>query len=220
MPAYVQQALNKFQHTKPTRLQHSPHKWNEPVFGQQIQYATVDESTPLNAKETRLVQSIVGTFLYYARAIETTILVALNEIGTQQSAPTDRTMQEVKWFMNFLAHHPEAKIRYFAGNMQLAVDSDAAYLVAPGAKIRFAGHFSLESEPNRRNYNGAPHNAAIHTECKILKNILCSAAASSTTHRQHSKYAEFLKPSVIRNVQHASKRTTRPLTHSYTLQCE
>ena len=78
--------------------------------------------------------------------------------------------------MAFLAHHPNAKIRYFAGNMQLAVNSDAAYLVVPGAKIQYTGHFYLESTPNRRNYNDAPHNAAVHTECKILPNIVYSAA--------------------------------------------
>ena len=60
--------------------------------------------------------------------------------------------------------------------MQLAVNSDAAYLVVPGAKIRYAGHFYLKAHPHRLNYNKAPHNAAVHTECKILKNIVCSAA--------------------------------------------
>ena len=177
MPGYVVQALKKFQHTKPTRVQHAPHKWNQPTYGKCVQYATSPDTTKLlDKKGTRLVQSIVGTFLYYARAIETPILVALNEIGTQQSAPTEKTRQEVNWLMDLLAHHPDAKIRYFAGSMQLTVDSDAAYLVVPGAKSRYAGHYFLESFPNRRNYNGAPNNAAIHTECKILPNIVCSAA--------------------------------------------
>ena len=177
MPGYVHQALNKFQHTKPTRVQHSPHRWNAPVFGRKIQYTKeADKSPPLNKKGTRLVQSIVGKFLYYARALENPILVALNEIGTQQAAPTENTMKEATWMMDFLAHHPDAKIRYFAGNMQLSVDSDAAYLVIPDAKSRYAGHFYLESLPNRLNYNGAPHNAPIHTECKIIPNVVCSAA--------------------------------------------
>ena len=60
--------------------------------------------------------------------------------------------------------------------MHLAADSDAAYLVAAGAKSRYAGRFYLKSHPNRKNYNGAPHNAAIHTECRLLQNIVCSAA--------------------------------------------
>ena len=48
--------------------------------------------------------------------------------------------------------------------------------MAPGAKSCYAGHFYLESKPNRNSYNKSPHNAAIHTECKLLKNIVCLAA--------------------------------------------
>ena len=78
--------------------------------------------------------------------------------------------------MDFLAWNTNGKICYVAGNMQLAIDSDAAYLVTPGTKSHYAGHFYLESLPNRHNYNKSLHNAAIHTKCCTLKNIVCSAA--------------------------------------------
>ena len=176
MPEYVPDALKKYQHIKPKRIQHTPHKWNKPVYGKRLQLATTDTSPKLDKKGKRLIQSIVGTFLYYGRAIETPTLVALNEIGTQQSEPSKNTLEEAKWLMDFLSWHPNGKLRYFAGKMQLAIDSDAAYLVTPGAKSRYAGHFYLEALPNRHNYNKSPHNAAIHTECRTLKNIVCSAA--------------------------------------------
>ena len=177
MPGYVDRALAKFNHTKPTRFQHTPHRWNQPIYGKRIQYANAeDTSEKLDAKGKKLVQKIVGTFLFYGRALETPTLVALNDIGHQQSSPTKNTLKETNWLMDFLAHHPNAKIRFFAGNMQLAVDSDAAYLVSPGAKSRYAGHFYLESKPNPKNPHKAPHNAAIHTECKTLRNVVCSAA--------------------------------------------
>ena len=51
-----------------------------------------------------------------------------------------------------------------------------AYLVVPGARKHYAGHFYLKSHPNSLNYNCALHNAAIHTEYKTLKYIVCSAA--------------------------------------------
>lgn len=176
IPGYIVDALKKFQHIKSTRIQHTPHKWNQPVYGQKVQYADSDKSEKLDAKGKKLIQSIVGKFLYYGRALKTPTLVALNEIGSQQSEPTKNTVKVANWLMDFLAWHPDGKIRYYAGNMQLAVDSDAAYLVVPGAKSRYAGHFYLESKPTRGNYNKARHNAAIHTECKLLKNIVCSAA--------------------------------------------
>ena len=118
---------------------------------------------------------MLAKFLYYGRAIETPILVALNEIGTQQAAPTTKTLDEANWLMDFLSWHSDGKIRYFAGTMQLVVNSDAAYLVVPGAKSRYASHFYLEAHPHCLDYNKAPHNATVHTECKILKNNVCSA---------------------------------------------
>jgi len=62
------------------------------------------------------------------------------------------------------------------GTMRLATGSDAAYLVIPGAKSRYASHFYLESLPHPLNYNRAPNNAPILTECRALKNVVCSAA--------------------------------------------
>eukprot|EP00957_Ditylum_brightwellii_P071041 5398361-Ditylum_brightwellii.AAC.1 len=37
--------------------------------------------------------------------------------------------------------YPNAILCFFAGNMQLHVDSDAAFLVVNGAKSRIAGYF-------------------------------------------------------------------------------
>ena len=60
-------------------------------------------------------------------------------------------MAEAKLMMDLLHTHPNAKLRFFAGNMQLAVDSNAAYLVFSGAKGWFAGVFYLDSSPNPLN---------------------------------------------------------------------
>eukprot|EP00957_Ditylum_brightwellii_P039641 2998866-Ditylum_brightwellii.AAC.1 len=59
--------------------------------------------------------------------------------------------------------------------MQLCVDSNAAYLVMPGAKSCFSGYFYLASKPHSLNYNIALHNAPILVECCALKNAICSA---------------------------------------------
>jgi len=59
--------------------------------------------------------------------------------------------------------------------VQLEVDSDAAYLMIPAAKSRIAGHFYVESTNSPFNYNKSPNNAPIHTDCRALKHIVCSA---------------------------------------------
>eukprot|EP00957_Ditylum_brightwellii_P139504 10632305-Ditylum_brightwellii.AAC.1 len=95
MPGYMLRALKQFQHVAPKHPQHAPHQWNKLAYGQKIQYAKApDISIRLDAKGQRLIQSIVGTFLYYARAIDGIALPALNNIGTQQSKPTKNTIKD------------------------------------------------------------------------------------------------------------------------------
>ena len=64
--------------------------------------------------------------------------------------------------------------------MSLYCDTDAAYLVALGAKSRIAGYFYLS---DNQNGNTSPHktlNAPIHVECKLLKHVVSSAAEAET----------------------------------------
>ena len=177
MPNFVTKALHKFQHSPPPKPQYAPHKWTKPAYGSKTQYAPEPDRTDrLDAKGTRLIQSIVVSVLYYGRAIDSTILPALNEISAQQSKPTKNTLEETDMLMDYLHTYPNGKIRYFAGSMQLMIDSDAAYLVLPGAKSRIAGHYMLEASQHPDNYNRAPHNGAILIECRTLKHVVCSAA--------------------------------------------
>ena len=46
MPRYIQKALHKFQHPLPTKPQHAPHSWNQPVYGATRQYATDEDESP------------------------------------------------------------------------------------------------------------------------------------------------------------------------------
>ena len=90
MPGYIKKVLNKFQHKFPSRLQHAPHKWTEPVYGKTRQYAIEKDNDPiLKADDTKTVQSLVGNSLYYARALESPMLPGLNEIQYQQASPTE-----------------------------------------------------------------------------------------------------------------------------------
>ena len=53
------------------------------------QYPTAPDTTQLlNPKDTKYIQSVTGSFLYYGRALDRTILPALNEIASEQAQPT------------------------------------------------------------------------------------------------------------------------------------
>ncbi|OEU11655.1 hypothetical protein FRACYDRAFT_244773 [Fragilariopsis cylindrus CCMP1102] len=52
------------------------------MYGKKQQMAKVDETNPMDKKETKLLQQVCGNFLYYARAVDTTMLHALNDLAT------------------------------------------------------------------------------------------------------------------------------------------
>ena len=67
-------------------------------------------STPclLSDKETDLVQQACGTFLYYAIAIDNTILPTLSYISSEQYKATMNTEKQVAKLLNYLASNPHA----------------------------------------------------------------------------------------------------------------
>ena len=50
--------------------------------------------------------------------------------------------------MDYLHTYPNAYIHFYASDMILHVDSNAAYLVAPKVRRRIAGYFHLLDHPN------------------------------------------------------------------------
>jgi hypothetical protein len=101
----------------------------------------------LSAADKKLVQEIIGTFLFYARAINVTMLKALGTLSTQQLQPTEATMSAIVKFLNYAATHPDAELEYIASDMALWIDLDASYLCESQACSTCAGTFSLSDMP-------------------------------------------------------------------------
>ena len=76
--------------------------------------------------------------------------------------------------MDYLHTYPDAFLRFYASDMVLHVESDAAYLVAPKARSRIAGYFHLSAHPNKT--NNPTINATIQVECKTLRHVVSSSA--------------------------------------------
>lgn len=78
--------------------------------------------------------------------------------------------------LDYMYTYPTVTLRYYAGDMQLQIESDAAYLVLPGARSCVAGYFFLRSNKHpHKTYSGC-FNAPILVECSTLKNVVSSAA--------------------------------------------
>ena len=79
--------------------------------------------------------------------------------------------------LDYLATNQNATLRYYASDMVLKVDSDAAYLIAPNAKSRIAGFYYLGNLPSNK---VKLVNGAIMVECRYLKHVVASAAEAET----------------------------------------
>ena len=73
-----------------------------------------------------------------------------------RNAPNCMTSMWSNWLLDYLATHPNAKIRYWQSDMRLLIHSDALFLVEWDAKINYGGYFYLgwnhnDDEPQKIN---------------------------------------------------------------------
>ena len=136
------------------------------------QFAAPASTSPeLNTKDTRKLQSAVGSLLYYARALDCTMLPTLNQIGSEQARPTQDTKAKLSRLLDYAATYPEAVVRFYASDMLLNLDSDSAYLVLTKAICWLADNFRLLDK-----HPITPYNDAILVECKTI--LACSIFSS------------------------------------------
>jgi len=154
-------------------VEHSPHKWTRPNYGAPVQYTEpTDTSPPLNHQATKTLQEIIGVLLYYARAVDSTMLVALGSLAAAQAHGTEVTAAACTKLLNYAATHPDATVRFHASKMILHIHSDASYLSEPAARSRVGGFFYLDNGDH-----AVPHlNGAIHVISQIMNTVMASAA--------------------------------------------
>jgi hypothetical protein len=146
LPGYIARALHRFQQPAISRPQYSPHAHTPITYGPNPQLtAPADTSTALDPAGVTRLQEIVGTLLYYARPVDSTMLVALGSLAAAKT--TEDTAQATTHLLNYCATHPTASVRYHASAMSLWTHSDASYLSEPKARSRAGGHFFLSSPP-------------------------------------------------------------------------
>ena len=154
MPGYVDHALHKFQHPTPKKPQDSPYPATVKQYGVKVQLTDpIDTSVRLPPHEIKRLQQIIGTFLFYGRALDPTLLTALSELSSAQATATDATKRACQQFLDYCASHPDGAIRYQASDMILKLHSDSSYLNAVGARSHQGGHLYLgnKSEPHHEN---------------------------------------------------------------------
>ena len=140
---------NKYQHMQPKKTQYSPHKHRPINYGATKQLVQPTETSPLlNEKGINRIQGIVGALLYVGRAVNNKLLVALREIGSQQSAATEDTVAAIGQLLDYVATYPNGGILFRKSDIILAAHADAGFLNKSRYRSRAGAHIFLsENEP-------------------------------------------------------------------------
>ena len=125
----------------------------------------------IDAASIKRVQSIVGALLYYARALDNRLVVALSTIGGQQAAATEKTNEAINQLLDYCATYPNDGIVYRSRNIILYAHSDAGFHNESRGRSRAGAHiFLAEVEPISK-WNGP-----VLTIAQIMKFVMASAS--------------------------------------------
>jgi hypothetical protein len=136
------------------------------------QKASIDASSLATEADKKLLQSVVGTLLYYSKAVDPSICTAVHQLGSIQAKPTQNDMAAMERLLQYVSRHPNNGIRYYASDMKLQLMSDASYLSRPKARS-VCGGFSYLGTPTAIN---APISCG-----SWMINCVCASVAEAET---------------------------------------
>jgi hypothetical protein len=174
MPGYTPAALHKYRHPAPTTPQHASHTWNKPTYGATQQLTLPDDTTDLASEpDKKRIQQVTGTLLFYACAVDPTMLMTISTIAAQQSKATQLTIKATNQRLDYCHTHPNAIIEYRASAMQLKIHSNASYLAEPKGCSRGGGHYYSGDKPST---TPEAAQAPLLNRSNVIKNVMGSAA--------------------------------------------
>ena len=83
MAVFRDKALEHFDNSTPSIAQDSPHLHMPSNYGAHIQMTDTDTSAPVNKTQQKHLQQVLGTLLWYGRAVDSSILTALSTLALQ-----------------------------------------------------------------------------------------------------------------------------------------
>jgi hypothetical protein len=127
-------------------------------YGAKTHFVNDPKPSPtISDKDVNKLQQLTGKLLYYARAVDPTLIMTIKVLASEQWNSTEVTADKVIQLLNYCNTHPETEIRYHASDMILHIHSDAFYLSENEAKRRAGGLFYMgDTTKNDKNLtNGA-----------------------------------------------------------------
>ena len=144
MNDYIGDLLFREGHKAPAKTQLSPYQHREIVYGAKQHLAPDNDNYPRFDKAgIKRMQQIVGALLYYARAVDNNLLVALSVIGSQQAAATANAATDVHHLLDYLATYPSDGLVFRASGMALAAHAYAGFNNESRSRSRAGAHIYL-----------------------------------------------------------------------------
>jgi hypothetical protein len=134
MPGHVEKMLQQFrpQYFLPGhRPPRTPGVYIAPSFSKKPQTIFIDRSEKVSPTLVTELQAIIGTLLYYARAVDPTLLLIANELASQQANATRRILNAANRALSYCAAFSNNQIVYHACDMALHVFADATTSCCP-----------------------------------------------------------------------------------------
>ena len=150
-----------------------------------------DNAAKLSPQAIKHLQQIMGTFLFYSRAVDPAMLMALIIIATEQTQGTQTTKEKAEHFLTYATMHPNATIKFYKSDMILKIHSDASYLLERKGRSCTGGHFYL----GNRDETNDPPNGPILSTTDILANIM-----SATSEAEAATFFTNMKEGVIERI--------------------
>jgi hypothetical protein len=164
---YVPKAHARSQHQAPNKPQHQPYPYVKPNYEAKAQYSEDrDTSTLLPKEDKNFIQEVIGTFLYYAWGVNSTMLDCYTT-----GKPNWEYNERVQQCLDYASTHPDAIVMYHKSDMVLAGHSNASYLSKSKAHRRAGGHFFMFNSTAK-----PPNNGAILTIAQIIKAVMSLVA--------------------------------------------
>ena len=95
----------------------------------------------LDENNQKRLKNVFENFLYYTRAVDPTMLVALKSLAAVQTKPKIETAKQVTQFLNYSATYTYAVTEYRKSGMILHIYSDVSYISEPEAQSRAGEYF-------------------------------------------------------------------------------
>ena len=172
IPDYVTKAITRFApHLLTTRGSRAPMRYHPVVYGPHVTEALEEDHSPaLDDTRRRRLQGIIGTFLYYARALDITAAFPVAKLASLPH--TEHTEELAHHFLSYMVAHPNACVVFSRSDMQHNCHSDASFNGETRGRSRAAGYPYLgHYDPT----GTAPPNGSIEYVTAIIDVVVASA---------------------------------------------